>query len=216
MSADRFGDTWKADDRRGRRAAEGHGVQRAGRGDIGGGIGGLLVGWALGKTAEYYTSDGYSPVKKIAQQSETGPATTILGGISTGMVSVAASVALILIGVGVAYWCGTIAVAEDAFGVVLAVFLLALVAIIAISRWAHRRQDRTGQQFPVFTVGIGLLLAVIAFLLAAILHRRWTDLAARLGAAATALALTLAAGAASGGETHVVRIVTDYKTGRPP
>jgi K(+)-stimulated pyrophosphate-energized sodium pump len=79
-------------------------------------IGGLLVGWALGKTAEYYTSDGYSPVKKIAQQSETGPATTILGGISTGMVSVAASVALILIGVGVAYWGGTLAFAEDAFG----------------------------------------------------------------------------------------------------
>ena len=33
-------------------------------------------------------------MKKIAQQSETGPATTILGGISTGMVSVFASVAL--------------------------------------------------------------------------------------------------------------------------
>ena len=79
-------------------------------------IGGLLVGWALGKTAEYYTSDGYGPVKKIAQQAETGPATTILGGISTGMVSVAASVALILIGVGVAYWGGTLAFADDAFG----------------------------------------------------------------------------------------------------
>jgi K(+)-stimulated pyrophosphate-energized sodium pump len=79
-------------------------------------IGGLLVGWALGKTAEYYTSDAFGPVKKIAQQSETGPATTILGGISTGMVSVAASVALILIGVGVAYWGGTLAFAEDAFG----------------------------------------------------------------------------------------------------
>jgi K(+)-stimulated pyrophosphate-energized sodium pump len=79
-------------------------------------IGGLLVGWALGKTAEYYTSDGYGPVKKIAQQSETGPATTILGGISTGMVSVAASVALILLGVGIAYWGGTLAFAEDAFG----------------------------------------------------------------------------------------------------
>ena len=64
-------------------------------------IGGLVVGWALGKTAEYYTSDQFSPVKKIADQSETGPATTVLGGISTGMVSVAASVALILIGVGV-------------------------------------------------------------------------------------------------------------------
>ncbi len=71
-------------------------------------IGGLIVGWALGKSAEYYTSDHYGPVKKIAKQSETGPATTILGGISAGMISVAASVVLVLIGVAVAYWGGEI------------------------------------------------------------------------------------------------------------
>ncbi len=69
-------------------------------------IGGLIAGWALGKSAEYYTSDHYGPVKKIAKQSETGPATTILGGISAGMVSVAASVVLVLIGVAVAFWGG--------------------------------------------------------------------------------------------------------------
>ncbi len=62
-------------------------------------IGGLAVGWAIGKVAEIWTSDHYAPVKKIAQQSETGPATTVLSGISAGMVSVAASV--ILIGAGV-------------------------------------------------------------------------------------------------------------------
>ncbi len=75
-------------------------------------IGGLIVGWALGKTAEYYTSEHFSPVKKIAQQTETGPATTILGGISAGMISVAASVGLILIGVGVAYYGGQLAFEE--------------------------------------------------------------------------------------------------------
>ncbi len=69
-------------------------------------LGGLVAGWALGKTAEFYTSDHFGPVKKIAQQSETGPATTILAGISSGMQSVAASVALILAGVGIAYWGG--------------------------------------------------------------------------------------------------------------
>ncbi|MEC7665949.1 MAG: sodium-translocating pyrophosphatase [Actinomycetota bacterium] len=69
-------------------------------------IGGLIVGWALCKTAEYYTSDAFSPVKKIANQSETGPATTVLSGVSTGMVSVAASVILILVGVLVAWWGG--------------------------------------------------------------------------------------------------------------
>ena len=73
-------------------------------------IGGLFVGYAIGKVAEIWTSDEYRPVKKIAEQSETGPATTILGGISAGMVSVAASVVLIVLGVGVAYWGGEQAV----------------------------------------------------------------------------------------------------------
>ena len=76
-------------------------------------VGGLLVGWALGKTAEYYTSDHFAPVKKIAQQAETGPATTILGGISAGMISVAASVALILVGIVVAWWGGDFAFADS-------------------------------------------------------------------------------------------------------
>ncbi|MEM9467995.1 MAG: sodium-translocating pyrophosphatase, partial [Actinomycetota bacterium] len=76
-------------------------------------VGGLLVGWALGKTAEFYTSDHFNPVKKIAAQSETGPATTVLSGISAGMISVAASVLLVLIGVGVAYWGGEQALGES-------------------------------------------------------------------------------------------------------
>ncbi|HEY8525146.1 MAG TPA: sodium-translocating pyrophosphatase [Acidimicrobiales bacterium] len=69
-------------------------------------VGGLVIGYGIGKVAEIWTSDEFSPVKKIARQSETGPATTILGGISAGMVSVAASVALVAIGIGVAYWGG--------------------------------------------------------------------------------------------------------------
>lgn len=72
-------------------------------------IGGLIIGWALGKTAEYYTSDHFGPVKKIADQTKTGPATTILGGISAGMISVAASVGLLVLGIGVAYWGGEMA-----------------------------------------------------------------------------------------------------------
>jgi K(+)-stimulated pyrophosphate-energized sodium pump len=100
-------------------------------------IGGLIVGWALGKCAEYYTSDQYGPVKKIAKQSETGPATTILGGISTGMVSVALSVLLILLGVGIAYWGGqvTFAAKYDDFGgiygiAVAAIGMLATTGIV--------------------------------------------------------------------------------------
>ncbi len=69
-------------------------------------IGGLIAGWALGKTAEYYTSDHFNPVKKIAEQAETGPATTVLAGISAGMISVASSVILIVLGIGIAYYGG--------------------------------------------------------------------------------------------------------------
>jgi K(+)-stimulated pyrophosphate-energized sodium pump len=74
-------------------------------------IGGLIVGWALGKAAEFYTSEQFNSVKRIAKQAETGPATTVLSGISVGMLSVATSVILIIIGVGLAYWGG-----DQAFG----------------------------------------------------------------------------------------------------
>ena len=74
-------------------------------------VGGLAAGFAIGKVAEIWTSDHYRPVKQIAKQSETGPATVILSGISSGMISVAASVALIVGAVGLAYWAG-----QEAFG----------------------------------------------------------------------------------------------------
>jgi K(+)-stimulated pyrophosphate-energized sodium pump len=99
-------------------------------------VGGLVVGWALGKTAEYYTSDAFNPVKKIAKQSETGPATTVLSGVSTGMVSVAASVGLILIGVLVAWWGGDQAFGEAAipggiYGIaVAAIGMLATTGVV--------------------------------------------------------------------------------------
>ncbi len=69
-------------------------------------VGGLVVGWGIGKVAEIWTSDHYGPVKKIARQAETGPATVVLAGISAGMISVAASVILIGGGVLIAYWGG--------------------------------------------------------------------------------------------------------------
>ena len=83
-------------------------------------IGGLIVGWALGKTAEYYTSDHFAPVKKIAAQSETGPATTVLSGISAGMISVAASVILVHAGIGIAYWGGEETLGNGIYGIAVA------------------------------------------------------------------------------------------------
>ncbi|MEY3805647.1 MAG: pyrophosphate-energized proton pump [Actinomycetota bacterium] len=92
-------------------------------------IGGLIVGWALGKAAEIYTSDHYGTVKKIAKQSETGPATTVLSGISAGMVSVAASVVLILIGVGLAYWGGEQTLGNPELGLPGGIYGIAMAAI---------------------------------------------------------------------------------------
>lgn len=48
---------------------------------------GLLAGLAIGKITEIYCSADYSHVKKIAQQSETGPATTVISGMAVGMYS---------------------------------------------------------------------------------------------------------------------------------
>ncbi|MDZ7679749.1 MAG: sodium-translocating pyrophosphatase [Acidimicrobiales bacterium] len=99
-------------------------------------IGGLAVGYGIGKVAEFWTSDHYAPVKKLAGQSVTGPATTILGGISLGMVSVAASVGLVVAGIGLAYWGGQIAfVGEmDAFGGIygIAVAAIGMLATLGV------------------------------------------------------------------------------------
>ncbi len=89
-------------------------------------IGGLVAGWALGKTAEYYTSDHFGPVKKIAAQSETGPATTVLSGISAGMVSVASSVILVLLGVGIAYWGGEQTLGDTSFAGIYGIAVAAI------------------------------------------------------------------------------------------
>ncbi|WP_208029607.1 sodium-translocating pyrophosphatase [Rhabdothermincola sediminis] len=65
---------------------------------------GLGVGMGIGFVSEFFTSDHYGPVRKIARQSETGPATTVLSGVSAGLLSVAPAVLLILVAVGGAYW----------------------------------------------------------------------------------------------------------------
>lgn len=69
-------------------------------------IAGLIVGVLIGLITEYYTSADYNPVKKIGEQSETGPATTIISGIAVGMQSTAIPLILICIGIFVAYQVG--------------------------------------------------------------------------------------------------------------
>lgn len=65
-------------------------------------IAGLVVGVIIGSVTEYYTSSDYKPVQKIGNQSETGPATTIISGIAVGMQSTAFPLLLICAGIFVA------------------------------------------------------------------------------------------------------------------
>ena len=64
---------------------------------------GLVVGLIIGTVTEIYTSSDYRFVKKIAQQSETGPATTVISGIAVGMQSTAVPILLIAVGIIAAY-----------------------------------------------------------------------------------------------------------------
>jgi len=66
-------------------------------------IAGLLVGVLIGVITEVYTSDEYRFVKKIAQQSETGSATTIISGLAVGMQSTVVPILLICVGIFVSY-----------------------------------------------------------------------------------------------------------------
>ncbi|HOV24317.1 MAG TPA: sodium-translocating pyrophosphatase [Candidatus Marinimicrobia bacterium] len=66
-------------------------------------ITGLLVGWTIGKITEYYTSQSYKPTRWIAEQSKTGPATVIIAGLSTGMLSTGLPVLTAGIGIILSY-----------------------------------------------------------------------------------------------------------------
>jgi len=60
---------------------------------------GLVVGTVIGQGTEYYTSHAYRPTQKIAESAKTGPATVIIAGVGTGMISTAISVGAIVIGI---------------------------------------------------------------------------------------------------------------------
>ena len=77
-------------------------------------ISGLIVGIAIGQLTEYYTSEKYKPVQHIAQQSETGSATTVISGLAVGMKSTALPLIAIAIAIFLAYW------AAGLFGIALA------------------------------------------------------------------------------------------------
>ena len=83
---------------------------------------GLVVGLAVGKLSEVFTSDHYKTVKEIARQSETGPATVVLAGVAEGMRSAAFSVIVVAAGIAGAYAAGDWAMGDGGgiYGVAVA------------------------------------------------------------------------------------------------
>ena len=80
-------------------------------------IAGLIVGIAIGKITEVYTSGDYKSVQKIADQSQTGAATTIISGLGVGMMSTLWPIIFICVGVFVAYkFAGLYGIALAAVG----------------------------------------------------------------------------------------------------
>lgn len=66
---------------------------------------GLFAGVIIGKFTEYYTSQSYKPTKRVAESSQTGPATVIISGLGLGMVSTAVPVITIGCAIVLAYLC---------------------------------------------------------------------------------------------------------------
>jgi len=70
-------------------------------------LSGLLAGVIIGKVTEYYTSHSYRPTQKLAESSQTGPATVIINGIGLGMISTAIPVVTIACAILLAYGFAT-------------------------------------------------------------------------------------------------------------
>lgn len=62
-------------------------------------LSGLIAGVIIGKVTEYYTSHSYKPTQKLAESSQTGPATVIIGGVGLGMISTAIPVVTIAVAI---------------------------------------------------------------------------------------------------------------------
>ncbi len=93
-------------------------------------LAGLVSGVLIGQSTEYFTSDTYKPTKKLSNDSETGSATTIIGGLSLGMLSTALPILIISACVLIAYFVsGGFTVSNEAKGL----YGIALAAVGMLS-----------------------------------------------------------------------------------
>ena len=96
-------------------------------------ISGLVAGCAIGYFTEYFTSDTYKPTQELAASTETGAATTIIGGLALGMRSTCAPIIIVSIAVMVSFTAAggtTIGYAQGLYGIgIAAVGMLSTLGI---------------------------------------------------------------------------------------
>ena len=100
---------------------------------------GLIAGLAIGKITEYFCSDKYKPVHKIAEAADTGAATVIIEGIGTGMLSTIAPIVLVALAIIGAYTFGNMAfpnIVTPEGGIAVGLFGVALAATGMLSNTA--------------------------------------------------------------------------------
>lgn len=99
---------------------------------------GLVAGLAIGKITEYFCSDKYKPVHKIAEAADTGAATVIIEGIGTGMLSTIAPIVLVALAIIGAYTFGNMAFPNAAAdgGIAVGLFGVGLAATGMLSNTA--------------------------------------------------------------------------------
>ena len=99
---------------------------------------GLVAGLAIGKITEYFCSDRYKPVHKIADAADTGAATVIIEGIGTGMLSTIAPIVLVALAIIGAYTFGNMAFPNAAAdgGIAVGLFGVGLAATGMLSNTA--------------------------------------------------------------------------------
>lgn len=68
---------------------------------------GLTAGIAIGQSTEYFTASAYRPTQKIAESSSTGPATVIISGVGTGLISAAVPLAIVVVAITLAFGFAT-------------------------------------------------------------------------------------------------------------
>ncbi len=100
---------------------------------------GLVAGMAIGRITEYFCSDHYKPVHEIADAADTGAATVIIQGLSTGMLSAIAPILLVAFAIIGAYLCGNMAFANatvDMGGIAAGLYGVGLAATGMLSNTA--------------------------------------------------------------------------------